>query len=201
MENYDYLFQHVEDAYEHIENLRTKGRSNILLAEDNKSLSNRRYATSFCIEDGMLHIQSQLGHLISTEELKKIISFFQYTVDNFDEDKSIKKEIESIREWVDYKKKPKKDEPKIVNKGEVYLLKGENGRYKIGCSKNSENRVKTLRLSSCENHILIHKFKCNNPKRKEQELHELFYSKRNHSEWFSLSDSDVDIIKGICDEI
>ena len=71
--------------------------------------------------------------------------------------------------------------------GEVYLILGENGRYKIGYSKNANDRVKTLRLSSCEDHTLIHTFRCNNPQIKEQELHELFSSKRNHSEWFSLS--------------
>lgn len=88
-----------------------------------------------------------------------------------------------------------------VNSGFVYLLLGENGKYKIGKSKNPERRCKELSLSSCENHKLIHSFYCKNPHSQEQRLHELFNNNRSHSEWFCLSDKDVKYIKGLCDEI
>lgn len=88
-----------------------------------------------------------------------------------------------------------------VNSGFVYLLLGENGKYKIGKSKNPERRCKELSLSSCENHELIHKFKVKNPHLKEKELHLMFNEKRTHSEWFELSKADIEFIKGLSDEI
>jgi hypothetical protein len=85
--------------------------------------------------------------------------------------------------------------------GYVYLLLGENGKYKIGKSKNPENRCKQLCLSSCENHKLIYSFKCLSPHKQEQSLHEMFNEKKSHSEWFNLSKSDVEYIKELEDEV
>jgi len=94
-----------------------------------------------------------------------------------------------------------KKEIKEISKGYVYLIKGENERYKIGFSKNAERRTKELCLSSCEKHILIHSFYCENPYQKEQNLHKKYASKRTHSEWFELEETDVNFIKGLSDEI
>lgn len=85
--------------------------------------------------------------------------------------------------------------------GDVYLLQGENNRYKIGFSKDALSRIKSLKHSSCENHILIHKIRVKNPHLKEKELHLKYKDKRLHSEWFDLNVEDVEYIKGLKNEL
>lgn len=201
MQDYNYTFQHIEDARDYIEKLQTAGRDNISLNKELTNLTNNRFGVAFCIEDGMLHLHSSSGFLMPIREIKKIVSFLEYTIENFDEKKSIENEIKDIKEWIEYKKKPIIKEEKKVKEGYVYLVIGENGRYKIGCSRDVEKRIQQLKTSSCENHELVYKFKCKNPYEKEQELHEKFNNKRVHSEWFELTKQDVQFIKGIKNEI
>jgi len=84
--------------------------------------------------------------------------------------------------------------------GYVYIIRGENFRYKIGCSKNPKQRLETLKLSSCENHILIHSYKTDNMYAEERRLHDMFNDYRCHSEWFDLPSQSIDYIMGLSDE-
>ena len=186
-----------------IEELESGFRENILFDDD--KLKNSRFSLStlqFFAEDGMLMLADNNANIMSIREMKKLISYLNYTVDNFNEKESINKELiqhkKELKDKLEHKPNQKEKTPKI---GEVYLIEGENGRYKIGFSKNAKSRTEALRLSSCENHKLVHKFKTKNPYEKEQELHLLFAEKRKHSEWFTLDKKDVEYIKGLCDEI
>lgn len=186
-----------------IEELESGFREDILFDDD--KLKNSRFflpTLQFFAEDGMLMLADNHANIMSIREMKKLISYLNYTVDNFNEKESINKELikhkKSLKDILEYKPNQKE---KIAKIGEVYLIEGENGRYKIGFSKNAKSRVEALRLSSCEDHKLVHKFKAKNPYEKEQELHLLFAEKRNHSEWFTLDEKDVKYIKGLSDEI
>lgn len=83
----------------------------------------------------------------------------------------------------------------------VYLIASDVGRYKIGLTGNLNQRLKQLRRG---NPLIIH-VDCLIPfesrkfaARMEQELHERFADKRIQSkEWFDLSASDVEFIRGI----
>ena len=150
--------------------------------------------------DGCLIIKDNNGNVMNIKEMKELISYLEYSVENLDEDAIIETKIEIIEEKIRELELPKEEKKKEAPIGEVYLIKGENGRYKIGYSKNAKTRLKNLRLSSCEDHILIHKFKIKNPYNKEQFLHKKFKDKRCHSEWFELTDEDVEYIKGFKDE-
>ena len=126
------------------------------------------------------------------EELSKKILDFLGKYSQGDIDRYNQSEIDKINIASTDKREPKKQ-----SLGYVYLLKGESDRYKIGCSKNPQKRVDILRLSSCENHTLIHSYKVENMYDEEKRLHEKFRERRCHSEWFTLSPLDVEYIMGI----
>jgi len=184
----------INDGYKKIEDLRENGLPDILCF--NNSF---REVYLFGSYKKCATITDNMGNIMSKKEMKKLISYLEFSVENLDEDEIIENEITSlknqIKEYEELKKKPKE-----IKIGEVYLIRGENGRHKIGYSKDAENRAKTLSLSSCEKHELVHKFKCKNPNKRESELHKHFSDKRCHSEWFDLSEDDVEYIKSFKDD-
>lgn len=196
------------DAYmlqQDINTLSTGSRDNILFGDD-FALKKTRFSVNtvqFYEDDGMLIVADNRGNIMPISEMMHLISCLEYTINTFDEKASIENELldkkESLNNILSNRNiKTKEVAPKI---GEVYLIKGENNRYKIGYSKNAKSRTDALRLSSCENHELIHKFKVKNPHLKEKELHLMFNKKRMHSEWFKLNKADIEFIKGLSDEI
>lgn len=196
------------DAYvlqQDINILSTGSRENILFS-DKFTLKNTVFSSNvvqFYVEDGMFMVADNRGKIMPISEMMHLISCLEYTVNTFDEKASIENELldkkESLDNILNNKNiKTKEITPKI---GEVYLIKGENNRYKIGYSKNAKSRTDALRLSSCENHILIHKIRVKNPHLKEKELHVKYKDKRLHSEWFALNNEDIEYIKGLKNEL
>jgi len=186
----------LENAYEQIEDLRENGLPDIFEC-DNGFMT----VYTFNSYKECLTITDNRGSIMNKKEMRELISYLEFSINNLNEDEIIKEEIACLQKEIIKHKAPRKEEKKRQKIGEVYLIRGENGRHKIGYSKDAENRAKTLSLSSCENHELVHKFKCKNPQIKEQELHNYFSDKRCHSEWFDLSNEDIEYIKGFRDEI
>lgn len=87
------------------------------------------------------------------------------------------------------------DDPdyKTCHNGYVYIFKAENGLYKIGKSKNPEQRIQSFRSSPVKVTIL-HLLESNNPFFHENMLHKHFKLKRKHSEWFALTDEDIALL-------
>lgn len=141
------------------------------------------------------YVYSGISECISLRnKLNKIIE--NYTQEDIDKlNKEIQEELAMSFECT---KKTKTIKETI---GDVYLIQGENNRYKIGFSKNALTRLKSLKHSSCENHILIHKIRVKNPHLKEKELHLKYKDKRLHSEWFNLNVEDIEYIKGLKNEL
>lgn len=78
--------------------------------------------------------------------------------------------------------------------GEVYLVKAENGPYKIGMAQSAKNRLKDfvgLPFAISLEHVIA----TDDPRKLESYLHERFKSRRVRGEWFDLSGSDVEEIK------
>lgn len=203
MFNYDY------DAYmlqQDINTLSTGSRENILFSDEyilKKTVFSSNTVQFYVDDDGMLMVADNCGNIMPIREMLHLVSCLHNTIKNFDEKASIKNELLSKKKLLEDRlnnrnTKPKEITPKI---GEVYLIKGENNRYKIGYSKNAKSRTDALRLSSCENHELIHKFKVKNPHLKEKELHVKYKDKRLHSEWFALNNEDIEYIKGLKNEL
>lgn len=77
---------------------------------------------------------------------------------------------------------------------EVYLAKSDNGLYKIGTSKNSDRRMRDLRVAPV-GITIEHVIYTDDGLRLERYLHNLYSSKRVRGEWFELDASDVKTIK------
>jgi hypothetical protein len=76
--------------------------------------------------------------------------------------------------------------------GFVYLLKGENGLYKIGRSKTPEIRISTITKAIAPFDIqTINTAFYPDCYKAESDLHKLFANKRVRGEWFELGDDDV----------
>lgn len=89
-------------------------------------------------------------------------------------------------------------EPNTINKsGFVYICSSDIKRFKIGASKNPEQRVKDLGLGSSIKHTLLFKIKTNDMFKFEKLLHERYSSKNIHSEWFNLSTEDLQCIRNL----
>jgi len=82
--------------------------------------------------------------------------------------------------------------------GHVYLLRSENGYFKIGRSTDIEKRVKNLQREFPIKIVLVAAIPTESPPSLERELHGLFSEKRlSQHEWFSLNDEDVEYITGL----
>lgn len=76
------------------------------------------------------------------------------------------------------------------NKGYIYLLEEPiNHWYKIGMSRDTNKRIKGLRLPFKV--TMLHSFPSDDVAQVEQYLHEKFADKRLHGEWFALTPEDV----------
>lgn len=75
--------------------------------------------------------------------------------------------------------------------GYVYLLKADNGLYKIGRSKSLDARIKQLGLILPYELELALVIETIDTTKLEQELHDHFADKRKRGEWFELDESDL----------
>lgn len=87
---------------------------------------------------------------------------------------------------------------KLANSG-VYLISARTGHYKIGRSTNVANRIRDLSVGFPFELTLVHVIECpeHDHARAEAYLHDLFAHRRVKGEWFSLTPTDVSVIKGI----
>lgn len=78
--------------------------------------------------------------------------------------------------------------------GKVYLLKGDRW-YKIGKSRDFDNRAKLFHLTLPFPVEVIHTIETGDCTALESYFHKLFADKRTNGEWFLLSDENVATIK------
>jgi len=76
----------------------------------------------------------------------------------------------------------------------VYLMKSD-GLYKIGVSCSPKTRVKTIESKLDQNVEIVTTIKTNDDYAIESVLHQQFSEKREHREWFSLNENDVEKFK------
>ncbi len=81
--------------------------------------------------------------------------------------------------------------PRRMVPGEVYLVRADNGLYKIGRSANAASRIKTLTVQLPYGIELIHVIKTEDTVGLERRLHTHFAALRKRGEWFELSADDV----------
>jgi hypothetical protein len=69
----------------------------------------------------------------------------------------------------------------------VYLIRGNDGKYKIGIAKNPKKRIRQLQTANAEALKLIDEYKSENANRIEKALHYQYSYSRSMGEWFDLS--------------
>lgn len=85
--------------------------------------------------------------------------------------------------------------------GYVYLLRNDEGLYKIGRTKDPDDRMATFKLSLPFRVKYEHLIECSDAVAGERALHKRFAAKRlrgpngEHTEWFELTPTDVRAIK------
>ncbi len=81
--------------------------------------------------------------------------------------------------------------------GFIYLIRGENGFWKIGYAANPYNRQKTFNVKLPFDVTFEHLIPTNDMTKAEQQLHAQFAFKRVRGEWFDLSEEDIAWIKSL----
>lgn len=69
----------------------------------------------------------------------------------------------------------------------VYLIRGNDGKYKIGISTDPQKRILQLQTGNSEKLTLIDVYESSNAHKIESTLHKLYSFSRNEGEWFDLS--------------
>lgn len=84
----------------------------------------------------------------------------------------------------------------------IYILQRENTNiYKIGISKNVNNRVDALKTAIIENILILYHRPVNYAYKVEKYIHKLYKNKQLSGEWFELTIDDVNNIKDIMNNI
>lgn len=94
-------------------------------------------------------------------------------------------------------KKTSTTRKRTSTEGYVYLIQSPTGAYKIGRTINPDNRLKTFSVKlpfEVDYLAIIHTV---DMYQLETDLHKRFAEKRVNGEWFTLSPSDVQYIKGL----
>lgn len=79
--------------------------------------------------------------------------------------------------------------------GYVYLLRGPDGTYKIGKTKNPDDRRRTFNVKLPFRVEYVTLIETNDMTLLESDLHKRFKHKNVDGEWFNLDDDDVEYIK------
>lgn len=135
----------------------------------------------------------RLGYVPNHEEIDFIIGILEEFKKDHDDD-----EILDFNKFL-YEKVTKRSDEMLQtifaqNKrdiaGWVYVIHGENNRFKIGISKNVEKRLKSFSQLPFPV-TLIYKKKTKNMEETELFLHKKYEEQRINGEWFELSDKDI----------
>jgi predicted GIY-YIG superfamily endonuclease len=72
----------------------------------------------------------------------------------------------------------------------VYLIRGNDGRYKIGIAKNPQRRICQLQTGNSDPLVLIETYQSENASKIEAALHMQYSPDKLIGEWFDLSISE-----------
>lgn len=81
--------------------------------------------------------------------------------------------------------------------GYVYVVKSPTGAYKIGKSKDPDNRLRTFSVKLPFEVEYVCVIPTDDMNGLERDLHSRFSDKRENGEWFNLTDTDIQYIKAL----
>lgn len=79
----------------------------------------------------------------------------------------------------------------------VYLIKADNGLFKIGCTKNLDGRLDNFMVTLPYETELITTIRGKKYRETERYLHNKFQSKHVRGEWYDLDQADVEFMKNL----
>lgn len=148
-------------------------------------------------DSGRRILIDESGFPCSRETLIEMHAALSECISSWDEGEVLEICEEREKQEMEYKQRfpffriPGKKEPS----GHVYLLRFDDGVYKIGRTVNLEERMGNYKSHSTTPPTLVCSIGTRSPSPLEAELHSRFASKRVEGrEWFYLSDQDVDYI-------
>lgn len=83
--------------------------------------------------------------------------------------------------------------------GYIYLIKSSSGEHKIGRTKNVGQRFAQLQANDEHDLQVVRVIESLRVTDNELQLHDKFYQKRTHGEWFNLDEHDLDIFHELAD--
>ena len=83
----------------------------------------------------------------------------------------------------------------------VYLIRGNDGRYKIGIADNPMKRIRQLQTGNSDPLTLIEIYQSENARKIESALHNRYSHARNVGEWFDLSVVEEANFYKMCEDI
>ena len=93
---------------------------------------------------------------------------------------------QDIRKW------PGKVDQRAQRRGVIYILKADNGLYKIGKTSNPDKRLPRLAIQLPYQITVVRTIWTDDIDGLESGLHHRFADKRAHGEWFRLIQADID---------
>jgi hypothetical protein len=158
------------------------------------------FAFQYDDESGGIFGVDQGGYLMTKDELKDLIEgaeiFFSHYGDGAAEEYNV--EVDQRREERRHEEQAAA-KPRRAVPGYVYLIRTENGLYKIGKAKDIKKRLQPFGVHFPMKWELVHSFHSDDYSIAEEELHWQYRDKRDVGEWFKLTSADVETITGIQD--
>lgn len=184
--------EHLRDWLNWIDEQLIKFRYNQKQPESDGSLKIRLSAkipVSKPIVDSIVYLYKRRGWSVNSTIRESPRGKFQSRYLIFDEPTPTQLEVLDTLEAQIARPKKKVNDYKI---GYVYLIKAENGLYKIGRSKTPDARISTITKTIGPMEIqTIHTAFYPDCYKAESELHQMFKEKRRRGEWFELTDKEV----------
>lgn len=119
-------------------------------------------------------------------------------------DKGYLTQSEVDRHWIwaeEYLSPERVSARKQSNKsGYVYLIRSQDGYFKIGHTSDPDNRMKTFSVKLPFDVEYVCLIWSGDRFELERSLHDLYKSKHVNGEWFNLSDEDVNYLKGLAND-
>lgn len=85
----------------------------------------------------------------------------------------------------------------LSTSGYIYVIRSENGKYKIGKAQDVNKRLQSLQTGTPEKLELVLTIKTSNKNVLETICHRQFSSKKIRGEWFSLTDDDLNWLSNL----
>lgn len=135
-----------------------------------------------------------------SDEVKNWLAKFKQATIEIEEESRIPKPIDQKKLDREARKQAKNEQSIIDEKaGFIYILKSENGFYKIGKAKDLQSRVTAWKHEFPIKIDLIHSFACKDRTLVENFLHNKYSKKRLQREWYKLNDEDISWILNLKD--